>query len=173
MRATKAEKAAYDVLYRLGIRRPPVPVERIANQLDVEVVEQPLDDDVSGMIYRRHPRPLILVNSKQHEHRKRFSIAHELGHHILHQDDRIFVDSRMRRDSVSALGIDLKEIDANQFAASLLMPRDWIVAAVNQQRSTGRPAKEKILIDNLARLFNVSPLAMELRLANLGILPTY
>lgn len=84
------------------------------------------EQGLAGMYQSREGVPVILVNSSVHPVRARFTLAHELGHHRLGHGaavDRI-VDPGSR---------DRREVDANQFAAELLMPRAgierWLDAA--------------------------------------------
>src|SRR3954470_4270018 len=70
-------------------------------------------------------RYIIGINSSHPETRKRFTIAHEMGHLVLHQLDQVHVDKQFLvklRDDISSQAIDPHEIEANAFAAALLMP---------------------------------------------------
>jgi len=173
---TRAEREAYRLLQELGIEKPPVSVRKIAQQLRVRVVAESLDDpELSAALYRDEKQAVILVNANHSRTRQRFSIAHELGHFRLHRSP-IFVDKRVRinfRDSRSALGIQPEEIQANRFAAALLMPEQWVLAEVNRQREHGKTPDDDRVIRELARVFAVSPEAVQHRLANLGVLGTF
>ena len=70
------------------------------------------------------------------------------------------------RDERSSLATSREEIEANGFAASLLMPADWI--ATDLEGSVGLAAGKTV--ESLARRYNVSSQAMEYRLAHLGLL---
>jgi Zn-dependent peptidase ImmA (M78 family) len=172
----KAEKEAAALLAKFKITSPPVPVEIIAKEMGATLVFEPFTsdgDDISGILYRKDNRTIIGINSAHSETRRRFSIAHELGHLTLHSKE-LFVDKVVRidfRDRISSLAIKPEEIAANAFAAELLMPQAFIVDEIARRlskRST-LPTKEK-LIKDLANTFKVSPQAMEYRLNNLGIL---
>ena len=106
-----------------------------------------------------------------HPRRQRFTIAHELGHWFLHPGRPYTVDSTIRvnrRDDLSSLATDREEIEANAFAASILMPEDLVQAAAQIVGSIGaRTAKEAIV--RLANRFEVSEDAMSFRLHNLGL----
>jgi Zn-dependent peptidase ImmA (M78 family) len=71
------------------------------------------------------------------------------------------------RDSLSSLATEREEIEANRFAANLLMPADFIHACIGKELR--RKLDEMETIDGLARMFGVSSQAMEFRLANLGL----
>lgn len=127
------------------------------------------DDDVSGMLVHDGANAVIGVNSRHHVNRQRFTIAHELGHYFLHPDERVHVDGRRVRiefrDKRSSMAVDRKEIEANTFAAALLMPADWVHADVEKYDGLDESA-----IEELARRYQVSVHAMTLRLNNLGLL---
>ena len=111
-----------------GVTSAPVPVEKIARSLGAHVRHSPLDEELSGMIYINGNTPIIGVNSSHHRNRQRFTIAHEIAHLVLHRDmisNQVHVDRRfpvLMRDAESAAGTERMEIDANRFAAELLMP---------------------------------------------------
>lgn len=158
------------ILEEQGISQPPVPIERIAKRLGGQVRFSPLDDELSGMIYVKDGTPIIGINSLHHPNRQRFTLAHECGHLVLHKAQitrEVHVDKgfpMMMRDAVSATGINEMEIEANLFAAEILMPRSLLNEALDD---------EPIEIDDegavtaLARNFKVSPSAMRYRLGNL------
>ncbi len=77
----------------------------------------PRDDPVCGftLIYQTHP--IIFVKKHVAETRQTFTLMHELGHLLLHQDS--FVDNR--EDLHSHAG---KEREANAFAGNLLVPNE-------------------------------------------------
>lgn len=131
-----------------------------------------LDPEVSGLLYRRPNNTVIAVNRDHADTRRRFTIAHELGHLRLHEGRPLIVDHVVRvrinaRDHRSSLATDREEIEANRFAAALLMPPDFVEAQV--QRIIKRGLGENATIDALARKFGVSSQAMEIRLTNLGM----
>ena len=112
------------------------------------------------------------VNSLHAPVRQRFTIAHELGHAVLHAREGIHLDQAFRlrfRDQTSAMAIDPEEIDANSFAAELLMPADelnrvWVLRKVLNPLSPaeamelllGRLSKSKSNAEFLASMSNPS-----------------
>lgn len=168
----RPEEAARRILGEHGVLRAPVPVDRLAKKLGARLSYQPFSgsDDVSGLLYRDGTRTIIGVNSAHAPTRQRFTIAHELGHLLLHPGRPMILDrARVNlRDSVSSMATDSQEIEANQFAAALLMPRDFLLAELKRL-----PAKQSdLLIEGLAQKFDVSREAIRHRLVNLGILPS-
>ena len=114
----QAWKAAEKVLKDNRVRRTPISVARIASRY-ATVVKRALEDDISGaLIPLGENEWAILVNSQHHPNRQRFTIAHELGHLLLHGYRTPHADTQFRfRDARSSEGSVLEEIQANQFAA--------------------------------------------------------
>lgn len=161
----KAVREARKLLETAAVRMPPVPVERIARSLSVRVQYVPFDGDLSGMAHIKNGVPIIGVNALHHPNRQRFTIAHELGHIQLHRrliETEVHLDQgSLRRDALAAAGIDPTEIEANSFAAELLMP-EALLHAVLDGRTVDLEDDEAI--GGLARKFKVSEAAMRFRL---------
>lgn len=161
----KIERLVHDLIAgeRLG-GLPPVPVEAMVRARGIEIHEGVLDDDISGLLVRAGDGTTIGVNAGHALTRRRFTIAHEFGHFLLHEGISEHVDHGYRvnfRDQESALARDVEEIEANFFAASLLMPKGILDAcgAVDALDSDSA-------VRDLAQRFLVSQHAMSLRLAN-------
>jgi Zn-dependent peptidase ImmA (M78 family) len=135
--------------------------------MGAQVRYSPFDDDLSGMIYIKDGIPIIGVNSLHHPHRQRFTIAHELGHLELHREmitSKVHVDKDfpvLMRDPKSARGTEKVEIEANQFAAELLMPEALIKQALESEPFD---IDDDSPIEELAKKFRVSRQALEYRI---------
>ena len=170
----QAWRAAEKVLEDHTVRRAPINVVKIASKY-ASVIKRPLEDDISGaLIPLGQDDWAILVNSRHHPNRQRFTIAHELGHLLLHGYRTPHADRQFRlRDARSSEGSVLEEIQANQFAAELLMPRAMIMKAVDRNSFQHAPADKseekqfEALVTKLARDFRVSRQAMTVRLSSL------
>jgi Zn-dependent peptidase ImmA (M78 family) len=162
------------LLEEQGLQRNlPVPVEVVATKLGVLIRKQHFDaDDVSGLLLREPGEaPIIGVNAGNAEVRQRFTVAHELGHLILHKGKRLVLDRAVRvnfRDAASSLATDREEMEANAFAAGLLMPTDALRDELHRIVQ-GRYRSDTALVDALAKRCHVSRSAMEFRLINLGM----
>ena len=172
MRQVNLERKASDLLAQHGIANPPVPVEQLARRLGIRITCQPFDGDLSGMLYRE-PKgaTVVAVNSRNASTRQRFTIAHELAHFLLHEP-ALQVDRPISvrfRDEHSSLAVDRDEIEANQFAAALLMKREWVLADAQQLLRRQPELSDEAVVKALAARYEVSPQAMEFRLANLGL----
>jgi len=166
------EIRAQDVLERFNIRTLPVPVEKIARSLGAQVRFSPLDDELSGMIYIKDEVPIIGVNSMHHPNRQRFTIAHEIGHLVMHRErlaGTVHVDKQftvLMRGAVAASGKERIEIEANGFAAALLVPRLFLDQALAGRKFD---IDDEGPLEELARKFRVSRQMMEYRIGNLSL----
>ena len=153
----RAENAALELLNRAGVYHPPVNPIEIAGLVGVNVRFvrfSGASEGVSGLFNFRENA--IYVNNDDAGKRQTFTIAHELGHKVLHEDwaetDAYKVLWRdLRRQSN-----DRRETEANAFAASLLMPREMVkqYSALNASQ--------------LSRLFAVSEAVVKIRLQTLS-----
>ena len=160
-------KAAIDLLHKSNIIIPPVDVVSIIKGLGIKYVEGELSDDVSGILDRRDKeKTYIFINEDHHINRKRFSAAHELGHYFLHANSGIHVDKQSfwKRDSRSSEGIYTIEIEANRFAAELLMPEEFLLDDINDYDDF----LENDFIEDLARKYRVSTTAMSIKIQSLS-----
>lgn len=94
-------------------------------------------------------KAILVSDTERGEWRKRFTIAHELGHHFLHEETTM----SFRRDK------SLKEREADIFAAEILMPKELVE----------KEYQKNVDLQYLARKFNVSFQAMKYRLSSLNI----
>lgn len=162
-----ARKKAQALLIRGDVSDPPVPVKRLVRLVGAELAYQPYDGDVSGMLLRRDGRTIIGINSTHARTRQRFSIAHEIGHVLLHEKESFHIDKihPLRfRDKRSSTGKDVPEIEANQFAAELLMPEEFIARDLAQYANVDL----ELAIAKMAENYEVSEQAMTIRLTSLG-----
>lgn len=169
LRADNPYVRAEQLLARLGIQSAPTPVEKIAKALGAHVRFSPFDEELSGMIYIKDGVPIIGVNSLHHPNRQRYTIAHELGHLELHRrliTSEVHVDKNfpvLMRDPKSAKGTERLEIQANQFAAELLMPSTLIGQALAGKNFD---IDDEGPIEELAKKFRVSKQALAYRIRN-------
>jgi Zn-dependent peptidase ImmA (M78 family) len=155
-----------------GFTKPPVDVERVARHLGLKIAYAELGQDVSGLLISKGATSVIAVQAADAPNRKRFTIAHEIAHfHLRHQfepGEHVHVDhghAITPRNSHSSTGEDLKEIEANQFAACLLMPSRLVEARIKALRTT---SLRDFHVTLLANEFQVSEQAMTIRLSALG-----
>jgi Zn-dependent peptidase ImmA (M78 family) len=168
------EEQARELLDELDIHAIPVPLDKIARALGARVSYSPLDEELSGMVYIKDSVAIIGVNSLHHPHRQRFTLAHEIAHLHLHREeisrsvhvDKRFAETMLRRDHRSSTGTDEKEIEANQFAAALLMPMEKLMEALEEAELD---VEDEQALDALARRFKVSKATLQYRVRNLAL----
>lgn len=171
MSREECEKAARLVLSQKGVGRWPVKVDRIAKQAGIKVQYSPLDDELSGMAFYKDDLSVIGVNARHHVRRQRFTIAHEIGHFELHDDilrkgmhvDKVI--TMLNRDPSSAAGTISMEVEANQFAAELIMPKTLVLLYMDEQGLDYGCVPDDEAVEAMARAFNVSTTAMTYRIA--------
>jgi len=161
LKQKKIQAGVRRLLHDNKITRPAVPVDAIADALGIAIRYEPAPDGLSGALIRKKGEVFIGVNSSHHINRQRFTIAHEIAHFVLHKGMKTHVDEDFRinlRDGRT----NQEEIEANVFAAELLMPVEFIT----------RDAERSKIIDvrRFASRYQVSQRAMEIRLANLGLI---
>jgi Zn-dependent peptidase ImmA (M78 family) len=123
----EADEYAKYVLEKHWDGTPPINSYLIARILGLEVVEKELDPDIAGRLTKHDGRPArMYVNSSQAYYRRRFTVAHEIGHYMRNREfDIEYVNYR---NETSKLGTDSDERFANAFAAALLMPKSALDA---------------------------------------------
>lgn len=158
------EKQAQELFVKHGFEIP-VEVVPIAKSLGLRIfmVDMPDFGKIvpSGVLSETEDYGwTILINNDDALTRKRFTIAHEIGHFVLHRGQS-FVDSFTagetfyRSDDNNTL-----EREANYFAACLLMPAEEVTKRWPSFTSPGA----------IAEYFNVSEVSMTFRLKNLGLI---
>ena len=154
-----------NLLKDAGVRTLPVKIEDIAKAQGLKVVPYPFGEDISGTLIIAES--VIGFNQTESRVRRRFTIAHELGHYILHRELKtIFLDKLFRLNNNSTEQNQELEMEANIFAASILMPESLIRKEVaNIDLDFGSEEGIKYL----ARIFDVSSTAMFYRLKNLDL----
>jgi len=167
---SKIENTVKRLLDECAQGAAPVDVARIAQHLGLIVREAPFDADMSGFLYQDGAQAVVGINQAHSTVRKRFTLAHECGHYVLHQKNTTYVDRNsgptvLLRDRNSAQGKDRKEVEANGFAAELLMPVHFIERDIARLKDV-QDGDEIIM--KLARKYEVSAQAMTIRLMKLG-----
>ena len=142
-------------------------LQKIAEENGITLKQADLKD-ISGLLYRDEKENwTIMVNQEDSQSRKIFTIAHELGHFFLHsKEHNKFVDSQFIQNCFGRSEVtkyQLAELEANEFAGNLIMPKHIIEKTLGENTKTVK----EVDIEHLAKVFKVSPLAMKTRLRNL------
>jgi len=167
------ERKAQALLNETKVNDFPISVEEVARKKNLVIRSFDFGEDVSGALIIEGDKGVIGYNPKDPKVRQRFTIAHEIGHYILHRPiSNIFFDQtsnfsiQFRANSrISKDG--LKEREANVFAAALLMPKNLVVEATRNRKVDLSDEKS---LRELARLFDVSSTAMAIRITHLQLI---
>ena len=149
-----AEREATRLLREAGVFQPPINPLQIARNLELKVEFVTFSgesSEVSGLF--DFDSSTIIVNQEDPGNRQTFTIAHELGHSVLHSEWAKTAAYKVLWRDPRRQAKDRYEIEANAFAGSLLMPRTLM-------------DKYRMLpLASLADLFAVSQDAMRTRLS--------
>ena len=153
----KARAAALELLESAGLCEPPVDPVTISRDLGVQVFfvefSGEVDQEVSG--FYDCEDDVIMVNKHEFPLRQTFTVAHELGHKVLHEEWAKSDNYKVLLRDPSVRENNPIEQEANHFAANLLMPQFMM------DRYYTLP------VSQLSRLFAVSVPAVKNRLQSL------
>jgi len=163
------KKTAQELVAAYGT---PIDLDKLMKDEEITLKREVMEDSVSGMLVIKPADTVIVVNSSHHHTRQRFTIAHEFGHYYLHNATaQAFVDQSEQvflRDAVSACGTHTQEIQANWFAAELLMPKDYLLKKFENKKID---LYDDYQLRLLASELKVSVQALVVRLTALGLIP--
>jgi Zn-dependent peptidase ImmA (M78 family) len=141
-----------------------IDIVEFAKNLNIDVFGDDLCSESSYIVLnKQNGRYQIFVNTNDTKQRQRFSIAHEIGHFILHKD---LIDKygKVSRDNLNSLDIE-KEKEADKIASDILMPenivKDFVEGLLKSNINNNT-------IYNVMEYFNVSKPFAILRLRNLN-----
>lgn len=144
---------------------PPVDLAIVAGRLGIEVHQRPFVEQIDGL-YLRLPGapPVIALNNSyvKPDVRRRFTLAHEIGHHLLSR--RISPGRRLFFFDTAKTRRTLMERCCDRFAALLLMP-EHLVRQYHQELAYNTGQRVGVM----AQRFGVSAWAMRRRLRELGL----
>ena len=136
----------------------------------IRLVRYPIGEKgVLGFAQIRDSEKIIFSNSSVRLSREIFTIAHEIGHLILHvQDEQVYIDDKK---NFSGDCLDVREIEANYFAVCLLMPEEKVHKYISLELDTNWNEQWSALdISRMMTAFNVSFEVVLNRLESLNII---
>lgn len=141
--------------YFIDITKVATNAGMIVNEVEFE------DPNISGMLITNGTQLTVDINRSESEERKRFTIAHEIAHSILHSSKKgNHIDYRQAIKNYTSKDELTKEVQANMLASAILMPKKLVKNAWERLRD----------IDDIADLFKVSKRAAAIRLESLGLI---
>lgn len=164
MTKKQIEKKALECLELLDEIDIPIPIITVANLHGIEVhdVSIPVDEygAITSVLTKHGDQWVILLNELETGTRKRFAIAHALGHFLLHEK-KDWIDSfELGEIAVAEMGESKqKELEAHYFALCVLMPRLELKEAWAEMQN----------VKDLSKMFYTSHASMSARLESLGL----
>lgn len=171
MTSKDIERKAAFLISEVKITEMPVSVVSIAEKLGILIRAFEFGEEISGALIMEGGKGVIGFNSSESKVRQRFTIAHEIGHYVLHQPtSNIFFDEAssfsIKYRSNRKNDNPIQERQANAFAAALLMPQKFLIAEIKERNLDLNDEKS---LKYLAKKFNVSITAMAIRLSDLKL----
>jgi Zn-dependent peptidase ImmA (M78 family) len=127
----------------------PISLRRVTPYLNLKYLKMSFDRNTCGMLVHSNKGSYIFINADQPYTRRRFSVAHEIGHYFLGHESDVTQENDQNR---------YEEVQANRFASCLLMP-DELFHFVH---------KEQTSIKEMANWLRVSPISVAIRCTQLG-----
>jgi len=164
MKLINAEIKAEEIIKKLQIREPSeILIRDISMERGAFVKEDILEGSEARLIRRGGKGIITICNKIPEEGRKRFAIAHELGHFELHKTSQL--NHCAEEDMYVWNENEIYEIEANKFAASILMPAHIF----SQYLDKGQPKLKNI--KKISAKFRTSLTATALRYISLSSEP--
>lgn len=161
---TEVELFAHKAWETLGLEAP-VDLNMVARRLGIEVHDREFVEEIDGL-YLRLPGapPVIAINNSYVKPlvRRRFTLAHEIGHHLL--GHRVPRDSRLVIFDTAQTRRTVVERACDRFAALLLMPEHLVRQYYDE---LAHNASHRVAV--MADRFEVSAWALRRRLRELGM----
>jgi Zn-dependent peptidase ImmA (M78 family) len=162
-----------NIFKQYNVNKVPVPVEKIALKMNLAITPTDLGPGVSGALIVNDGKATIGINENDPNERRRYTIAHEIGHYILHNElNTLFVEKSyfLAGNENASLSELKKEKEANAFASALLMPDELIKREIEKIKGDVNLTNDEELVSYLAKKFDVSDVAMTRRLVALNYL---
>lgn len=156
MKKNNAYIKAQQVLEDCGLDEiTDIEMKLFVSGLDAILIEEEELINCDGKIIFGKSKTLIKINSNiQFEQRKRFVVAHEIGHMIMHRNmqlpDDTFANFNIFEGMEKTLKNGRQELEANQFASELLMPEKLFLKMANGKKFS------PLLIKQLSERFQTS-----------------
>ena len=155
-RKIEIEEITINLLNRHNYIDDMVDIANIVRQQNYNVFIDDLDNNISG--YVDHENREVVLNKNETPERRRFTLAHELGHIILNSNNSIQHRDNILNNQLDIYANDDKEVEANYFAGCILMPRNVFIREFNSIKGD-----IDYKIQKLAYYFGVSKLAVNVR----------
>lgn len=130
---------------------PPINIRELLEKY-AKCVEDALPNDADAICIMNITEPLVILDRFKSETRKRFTLAHELGHLIIPWHSGMISCHTDKEGTINESAYQIMESEANSFAAEILMPSEWLRDFVLQNEDNGI----NDLIETVAHIAQVS-----------------
>ncbi|SMF53359.1 Zn-dependent peptidase ImmA, M78 family [Tistlia consotensis] len=148
------EKLIATILQHHPDWQPPVPLEAFARKVGIVEFKDLTVEGFVGALMTDDAKAqgVILVKAGQREARRRFTVAHELGHFLIptHRGSK-HCTAQDLREGRRETEHQRQEAEANRFAAGFLMPKPWF-----ERDMDGLGEAEVSHLQDLARRYETS-----------------
>lgn len=172
------EQITSDLLNRFNLMKAPIDVKSLIRKMNIKLESRDFNDEISGVLVTENGKAKIGYSKNESPQRQRFTLAHELGHYKLHLNEHknnLFLDNvkvMYRKQAITRTEKN-QEIEANRFAACLLMPEELLREKHNNLTDKNYFMTDDEIIIDLSKEFKVSQIAMTYRLTNLGLIEQF
>jgi Zn-dependent peptidase ImmA (M78 family) len=164
-----AKGSAHKLLNECGVEIPlGEDLRRLVAYKGGILIEKPLPNGDGRIIHGKN-HSIIRINSNiEHTGRKRFTIAHELGHLVMHKEFHVHNDSKSLNwlaNTIEQLKFGKEEAEANAFASELLMPSRMFREALTLKKLSPE------LLSSIADTFQTSIISSAFKCVDLDLYP--
>lgn len=168
---TSEEEKARELIKQFSIATLPVTIVNICTKLGFKVFQDEIKEDIhayilvdNGLKEKFDTSKIIVVNIKDNFMRRRFSVAHELGHYFINYNPSSS-SPYFNAFEMSHNSLDPNEKKADYFAACLMMPEKQFSDKYKELSKKGKLDFFEI-VDKLSQLFAVPPASVEKRIVD-------
>jgi Zn-dependent peptidase ImmA (M78 family) len=162
---SKGKIAAKKIMSESGIENTvSFPLKDMVRGYGATIIEKPLQNAEGRIVFGSEKRAIITINSDiMFESKKRFVLAHEFGHFIMHRN--YFVNHNDDELTLNSYKKGEQETEANEFASEILMPEGLFQKSIKNKKFSFK------LIKELSEEFQTSLTASIFRFIDLGNTP--
>lgn len=175
-----AKMTAVQLLEALDLFKIPVDPFKVAKEMKLDFSQdfdiEKIGKEIEGEAFVENGKPKVWVSPLRHKNRRKFTMAHELGHvindilpNIKKSEGQSYEDDASNLIFHRSGENSFREYSANEFAAQLLMPKEKIIDET-QKYTNEKPVLMQDFIEHMAKTFEVSENAMTVRLIRLNII---
>lgn len=122
---TMSEISANEIINDFNIKYP-FDIYKFCQQLDIKIIED--DYSVDAYLFCENGTKAIAINRNiTNVNRRKFIIAHELGHYFIHGREITFACLNINETFNRYRKIEETEREANEFASEILLPKKEII----------------------------------------------